>query len=141
MTQADLARETGMSPNNISRLESPEYGKMTVKSLIRIAEAFDVALVVRFEPFSKYINWYSGTPFVEDGLGPDALAVASFEDEERSHVFDAKTPSDFFPIYTSIQATSNVAVPGAVNSSTRSNILVMPARENSLNLDDRQRVG
>jgi transcriptional regulator with XRE-family HTH domain len=97
-----------MSQNNISRLESPEYGKMTVKSLTRIAEALDVALVVRFEPFSKYVNWLSGTRFVEDGLSPDALAVASFEDEERLGEFDALDPDRFHAVYGGVP-TQNYA--------------------------------
>lgn len=33
MTQADLARDTGMTQNNISRMESPEYGKHSISSL------------------------------------------------------------------------------------------------------------
>jgi len=57
-----------MTPNNFSRLESPDYGKHTLSSLKRIADALDVALVVRFVPFSQYINWLSGTPQVDEGL-------------------------------------------------------------------------
>ena len=40
MTQASLARESGMTPNNLSRLESPDYGKQTISSLKRIAEGW-----------------------------------------------------------------------------------------------------
>lgn len=83
MTQADLARESGMAQNNISRLESPEYGKYSISSLKRIADALDVALVVRFVPFSRYIDWLSGTPRVDEGLSPSALAVPSFAMEEE----------------------------------------------------------
>jgi hypothetical protein len=71
-----------MTPNNISRIESEDYGKQTITSLKRIAEAFDVALVVRFVPFGQYIDWLSGTPFLDEGIRPEALAVPSFEDEE-----------------------------------------------------------
>jgi hypothetical protein len=71
-----------MTPNNISRIESEDYGKQTVTSLKRVAEALDVALVVRFVPFSQYIDWLSGTPFLDEGIRPGALAVPSFEDEE-----------------------------------------------------------
>jgi transcriptional regulator with XRE-family HTH domain len=88
MTQANLARESGMTPNNLCRLESPDYGKQTISSLKRIADALDVALVVRFVPFSQYINWLSGTPFWDDGLRPEALAVPSFADEEKDGQFD-----------------------------------------------------
>lgn len=83
LSQDELAKTVGMSQNNISRLESPEYGKHTVSSLKRIADAMDVALVVRFVPFSQYIDWLSATPYLDEGIRPEALAVPSFEDEER----------------------------------------------------------
>jgi transcriptional regulator with XRE-family HTH domain len=82
ITQTALAEATGMSQNNISRLESPDYGKHTISSLKRIADALDVALVVRLVPFSQYIDWLSGTPTWDSGLTPQALAVPSFEKEE-----------------------------------------------------------
>lgn len=84
ITQADLARESGMTPNNLSRLESPDYGKQTISSLKRIADALDVALVVRFVPFSHYIDWLSGTPRLDDGLNANSLAVDCFEQEEQN---------------------------------------------------------
>src|ERR1700744_3589 len=65
-TKAKLAEKAGMTANNFSRLEDPDYGKHTITSLQRLASALDVALVVRFIPFSQYINWLSGTPFVDE---------------------------------------------------------------------------
>jgi transcriptional regulator with XRE-family HTH domain len=82
-TQSKLAAKAGMGQNNLSRLENPDYGKHTVSSLKRLADALDVALVVRFVPFSRYIYWLSGTPHIDEGISPAALAVPSFEDEER----------------------------------------------------------
>jgi transcriptional regulator with XRE-family HTH domain len=89
MSQIDLAREAGMTPNNLSRLESPDYGKQTISSLKRIAEALDVALVVRFVPFSQYIDWLSGTPRIDEGISPNSLAVPSFEKEEEEDLIEA----------------------------------------------------
>ncbi len=91
MTQYQLAETAGMSQNNLSRLESPEYGKQTVTSLKRIAEALDVALVVRFVPFSRYIDWLSGTPQWDEGISPRAMAVPDFETEEQAGQYTAKT--------------------------------------------------
>jgi hypothetical protein len=73
-----------MGQNNLSRLENPDYGKHTVSSLKRIADALDVALVVRFVPFSQYVDWVSSTPHLDEGISPVAMAVPSFEDEEES---------------------------------------------------------
>lgn len=81
MSQEELAALVGMNQNAISRLESPERGRPTITTLKRLAEAFDVALTVRFAPFSKLINWVSGTPFIEEGLSTESLAVPKFGEE------------------------------------------------------------
>ena len=110
MTQADLARESEMAQNNISRMESPEYGKHSISSLRRIAEALEVALMVRFVPFSQYIDWLSGTPYLDDGIRPEALAVPSFADEEKAGTFEANVR--YHPVYY------NTAIPQHVSSVT-----------------------
>ena len=105
MTQAELARESGMTQNNLSRLESPDYGKQTIRSLKRIADALDVALVVRFVPFSQYIDWLSATPHLDEGIRPEALAVPSFEDEEKNGGHEARVQ------YWWLRVTPPVAAP------------------------------
>lgn len=57
MTQKELAAETGMSQARISVLENPNYRKFNVGTLQRVAAAFDVALIVRFVPFSELLDW------------------------------------------------------------------------------------
>jgi transcriptional regulator with XRE-family HTH domain len=81
LSQEKLAELVGMNQNAISRLESPRYGRPTISTLKRLAAAFDVALVVRFVPFSYLVKWVSGTPFVENGLSTERLAVPSFDEE------------------------------------------------------------
>jgi transcriptional regulator with XRE-family HTH domain len=57
--QRDLARELGnpqLQPM-ISRYENPDYGRYSITTLLELAAAFDVALVVRFAPFSELIEW------------------------------------------------------------------------------------
>jgi transcriptional regulator with XRE-family HTH domain len=87
-SQTDLARMVDMNQNAISRLESPYYGKATLSTLKRIAAAFDVGLVVRFVPFTKLINWVSGTAYVENGLSTDALIVPAYEEEKKLARFE-----------------------------------------------------
>jgi transcriptional regulator with XRE-family HTH domain len=106
-TQAELAAAAGMGQNNISRLERDDYGKHTLSSLKRIANALDVALVVRFIPFSQYIKWLSGTPFLDEGIGPEALAVPSFEDEEKIGQFD--TNVKYFQIISTPVTTGSIS--------------------------------
>lgn len=74
MTQAHLGEALGMAQTWVSRLENPEYGKMTVATLLRLADVFDVDLEIKFRPFSMTINTLSTQ-------GPDYFAVPSFEDE------------------------------------------------------------
>lgn len=77
----------------ISRLEDPAYGKYTIQTLTKVADAFDVALMVRFVPFSKLID------DAED-LSPRALNVTSFEEDMHAHEgateIAASMTNDFF---------------------------------------------
>lgn len=106
LTQAGLAVAAGMKQNNLSRLEDETYGKHTISSLKRIAEALDVALVVRLVPFSQYIDWLSGTPFLDEGISPETMAVPSFEDEEKAGQYDANV--QYFQVLVSPKSAASV---------------------------------
>ena len=80
-SQPKLAEKIGTTQNQIYRLEKATTTKPTISSLRRIAAAFDVALVVRFVPFSQMIAWVSGTPFTDPGLSTASLYVPSFRQE------------------------------------------------------------
>src|SRR5258708_22253274 len=67
-SQAQLASAVGMNQNAVSRIENPYYGKTTLSTLKRIASAFDVALVVRFVPYSELVHWVTGTLHQNKGL-------------------------------------------------------------------------
>jgi transcriptional regulator with XRE-family HTH domain len=82
-SQQELARNVGMNQNAVSRLENPSYGKPTITTLKRLAASFDVALVVRFVPFSQLIDWVSGTPLEDKGLSNESLAPVSFGQESE----------------------------------------------------------
>jgi transcriptional regulator with XRE-family HTH domain len=82
-SQQQLAKEVGMNQNAISRLENPSYGKATITTLKRLAAIFDVAVVVRFVPFSQLVDWVSGTTFEDKGLSSESLAVPNFSQEEE----------------------------------------------------------
>ena len=47
-TQNDLARKLKTTQNVISRIENIEYGKVSLKTLLELAAAFDVCLSVEF---------------------------------------------------------------------------------------------
>ena len=74
LTQKQLGDQADMAQESISRLEDPNYGKLNLKTLKRLASAFDVGLVVRFVPFSELVSW-------EINLSSESLGVLSFEQE------------------------------------------------------------
>lgn len=56
MTQKQLGNAIGKAQTWISVLEDPEYGKMSVATLLSLAEAFDTDLEIKFRPFSKALH-------------------------------------------------------------------------------------
>ncbi len=71
-SQEELAERVNMAQETVSRLENLSYGKYTLSTLKRLASAYDVALVVRFAPFSQLVDWVAN-------LSPEDLAVPDFE--------------------------------------------------------------
>lgn len=71
-SQKELAARLGMTQEGVSRLENPNYGKLTLTTLKRLASAFDVALSVRLVPFSQLVDWAAN-------LSPEDLAVPDYE--------------------------------------------------------------
>ena len=73
-SQEELAARTGMKQATISRVESVDYGRYSLQTLKRLASAFDVALTVRFAPFSVLVD-----AFVD--LSDNDLRISSFSDD------------------------------------------------------------
>jgi transcriptional regulator with XRE-family HTH domain len=81
-TQARLGQEAGKGQNAISRLEDPNYGKVTIQTLLEMAEAFDVALLVKFVPFSRLLKEY-------EDVSPTGLSVKSISDAAEASTLEA----------------------------------------------------
>jgi hypothetical protein len=47
LNQGDLAKLSGKTQSVISRLEDPDYGKLSLQSCLEIAVAFDLPLLAR----------------------------------------------------------------------------------------------
>jgi transcriptional regulator with XRE-family HTH domain len=75
-TQAELATRCDMKQSRISALEDPDFDNVEVATLQRLASAFDVALSVRFVPFSEIAqraSSLSSPDFIVHDYSNDAL--------------------------------------------------------------------
>ncbi len=90
----------GKSQSAIARLENPDYGKFSLTTLLELASAFDIALLIRFVSFSNLLEAISD-------LSPDALAVASYGHDALCQ--SAEAALDVLPAVT---ATEQAQVTG-----------------------------
>lgn len=74
LTQDQMATLARMNQSRISELEKAGERRLTLETLKRIASALDVALEVRFVPFSQLIR-------NSEAFDPDSFYVMSFEEE------------------------------------------------------------
>ena len=54
--QKKLADVMGKPQSVVSRLENPDYGKLSVSTLLEFAAAFDVALLIQFVSFPEFLR-------------------------------------------------------------------------------------
>ena len=73
-TQEELAQKIGTTQNTISRLENPRVGKPNIQTLLRLAHAYDVGLLVRFVPFGFYGD-------VIDAMDSTHVEIPSYDEE------------------------------------------------------------
>lgn len=72
LSQTELGELADMKPNAISRLESQSYRQFSIDSLLRLANAFDCGLLVKFVPFERMVDEFAD-------VSQTALVVQSFE--------------------------------------------------------------
>ena len=97
-SQTELAKRSGIAQPAISRCERVGYGKQTISTLLRLAEAFDVGLDVSFVAYSEL--WRRERRFASDPLAPPSFPVeraAAVEKGRRlpKNVFDITTGKRF----------------------------------------------
>lgn len=56
LSQAELAAKAGLKQSQVSRLEDVDNASLTVRTLLKLARALDLALIIRFERFSRLAN-------------------------------------------------------------------------------------
>ena len=73
-TQAQLAERCGIPQARISHIEQPGRDPLSLRTLYRLASAFDVGLLVQFVSFSESVRR-------EAAFNPETFRVTSFEDD------------------------------------------------------------
>lgn len=76
-TQKELSRRSGIAQSRISLFEGPSYENYSVATLKKLANAFDVALIVRFAPISELIEYNA------ELSGPAPLSLNKIADVSR----------------------------------------------------------
>jgi transcriptional regulator with XRE-family HTH domain len=106
-SQEDLGRQTGKPQSAISRVEDPDYGKLTLQTLFDLARAYDLPLLVQFVEWSDWLvrmddvstevlrkESFSATALSDLGTGQISyngptqtqLAIDPFEQERNQHL-------------------------------------------------------
>jgi transcriptional regulator with XRE-family HTH domain len=85
--ERDWSQETagealGKPQSVISRYESPAYGKLTLQTLLEIAQGFDVGLLIKFVPFSRLVREY-------EDVSHAALSAQSVSEKAEAEALEA----------------------------------------------------
>lgn len=81
-TQKQLARQLGTTQPSVARMESDSKWNPHIRSLIKIARVFDVALIVRFESWSSVLAIYAEGVALIPSPGEEVLALMEWAAEE-----------------------------------------------------------
>lgn len=107
--QQDLAEKIDTKQEAICRLENPDYGRFTLETLRRLASVFDVALIVRFAPFSELINR-------ANYLTPNDISVPDFaHDDGLTDFKGVSNVLSLFPAPSSVEANAGISLATDVN--------------------------
>jgi transcriptional regulator with XRE-family HTH domain len=117
--QKKLANELKKPPSVVSRLEDPDYGKPSVQTLLEIASAFDVALLIQFVSYPEFLRRTRD-------VSPEALDATSFDLKQ------------FMPIpgvrITPIASTPSAEVVMGRFGSSESIAIAVPQRASALSI-------
>jgi transcriptional regulator with XRE-family HTH domain len=82
--QKRLAKEMNKPASVISRLVNPDYGKLNVQTLLEVAAAFDVGLVIKFVSFPEFLRRTRD-------VSPEALEAKSFDEKQFKLLPDSES--------------------------------------------------
>ena len=120
-SQQELADKAGKPANAISRLESPDYGRLSLTTLIEIANAFDVAVLVQF---AEWEDWLQRMADVSPaGLQKRSFNLGRLLALDRANQAHAQTPAPLLvdrpstqPLSGSFPFHSRILPPGNIST-------------------------
>lgn len=103
-SQAEFGKILEKPQSVVSRLEDPEYGKVTLETLLGIASKLDVGLLVRFVNHKTFLSFTSD-------LSSDALAPSQYNHREIEELAEPKHSAQDL-MQDAIQVTVTEAMKG-----------------------------
>lgn len=115
-TQLELAERAGMKQSRISTMENVNYEGWSVRTLARLAEAFDVTLVVKFASFGARLGEM-------ESFAPEGLVVPPFSEDPIFAAPTVELPEDALRAATrpSGNRSSDTALINAFRASNQMN--------------------
>jgi len=86
--QQELADNAGVKQSWIATIENPNYSGFSLKTLLKLASAFDVGLIVEFVPISTLVDR-------ELKLSPESLTPVTFERDPYFKPQPITIPAEF----------------------------------------------
>lgn len=119
-SQSDLANRLSKHQETISQWENPDYGRHSITTLKALAAIFDVALLVKFIPFSELVS--DMVSLSDTRLSPPGFSEERNYAHTLTSVFtvcssggaitsDENNPSFDMPEFPIFASTTNVKTP------------------------------
>jgi len=124
LSQQDLGRLAGVKQEWVSKLEDPNYGRLTLSTLLKIASAFDVGLNVDFVPFSEILGRSTQ-------LSSQDFDVPSFDEENRAipEEIAAKGLDLYTGLLAPVQHTRLTSTTSLATAGSAAQLVTRPALE------------
>jgi hypothetical protein len=113
MTQAEFGKLIGKPQAVVSRLEDPDYGRLTIETLLEVASKLDIALLVRFVDHATFL-------IATNDFSDSALRPAPYNQTTINAL--AAQSAEVFQLGQSTTAFTGVLQSGAITVSTGNTI-------------------